>query len=259
MSPEGGGGADELLLGVHAVQEALRAGRRGIRRLLVSRDRRPPRMAALVDAAAKRGIRVEWAPRDELTALAQTGRHQGVVAVAGGYPWATAEALLDQVAGRGMPLLLVADGIEDPQNLGAILRTAEAAGVDGVVIPRHRAAGISGAVARVSCGALEYLRVAGATNIPAFLERAKSAGFWVVGADPGGSKSLYDIDWRVPVALVLGGEDRGLRPLVRRRCDIVATIPMRGRVASLNVSAAAAIFLFEILRARNSEIIREKL
>jgi 23S rRNA (guanosine2251-2'-O)-methyltransferase len=160
---------------------------------------------------------------------------------------------LEMVSWRyvGLKVQLVLDGVTDPQNLGAILRTAEAAGAHGLILPRDRAAGVTPAAVRASAGATEHLPVARVTNLAAFLDWVKGQGLWVVGADPTGGRLLYSADLKEPLALVIGAEGRGLRPLVRSRCDVQVRIPLSGRVASLNASCAAAVCVFEVIRQRH--------
>jgi 23S rRNA (guanosine2251-2'-O)-methyltransferase len=242
---------EEFLVGPHAVLEALRAGRRKIGRILLARGTKDGRIAEIMRLARLQGVPVGHEVRDRLDALVKPLAHQGILAEVGQASYCDPFELAARIkATASLPLLLLLDGIQDPQNLGAIVRVGEAAGTDGLFISKHRAAGITPAVARSSAGALEYLPVAQVPGLPAFLEWLKHQGIWIVGADPGASRSLYDIDFGVPVALVVGGEHRGLRPLVRERCDLLASIPMHGRVASLNAAVSAAIFLFEIRRQR---------
>ncbi len=243
--------ASDILVGPHAVLEALRAGRRRIRRILVARRAQGGITGEVVEIARRQGLLVQIVPRIELDRFVRGGAHQGLVAEGGPFPYVEPEQLLSGLgrrAGRGF--LVVLDGIQDPQNLGAIVRTAEAAGVDGLVLPRDRAAGVTPAAVRASAGATEHLPIARVTNLAAFLNQAKGAGLWVVGADPSASEPLYAADLTVGLALVIGSEGRGLRPLVRSRCDRVVRIPVKGGVASLNASAAAAICIFESVRQR---------
>ncbi|MGQ9581915.1 MAG: 23S rRNA (guanosine(2251)-2'-O)-methyltransferase RlmB [Thermoplasmatota archaeon] len=236
--------ASELLPGRNTVEEALRAGRR-LERLIVSRESEAAR-GPLVREARRRGVRVVFAERAALDALVGKGSHQGIVAVARPRPPATLEDILAEAARRGEPpFIAVLDGVEDPQNLGAIIRSAEAAGAHGVVVPERRAAGVTPAVRRASAGATEHIIVTRAPGTPGVIQRLKSAGLWVVGADGRADRSVYEEDLRGPLALVLGGEDRGIRPATASLCDRLVRIPMRGRVRSLNVSAAAAILFFE--------------
>ena len=244
---------EHLLLGPHVVLEALRAGRRSIERIFVARERPDPRITEIVMLARASGVPVKHEGRGRLDALANAFAHQGVVAMARETTYDDPFELVARIKSTAaFPLLVLLDGIQDPQNLGAILRTGEAAGTDGLFISKHRAVGITPAVARASVGALEYLPVARVASLPAFLEWLKQQGIWILGTDPNAARSLYDIDLRVPLALVIGGEHRGLRALVRKRCDLLASIPMRGRLTSLNAAASAAVFLFEIRRQRDS-------
>jgi 23S rRNA (guanosine2251-2'-O)-methyltransferase len=200
--------------------------------------------------ARRRGVRVLHVARDRLDAEARTGAPQGVLAHAA--PLAPAD--LDELCRPGaMPFLLGVDGVTDPQNLGALLRTAEAAGVTGVVLPRHRAAHVTPAVTKAAAGAVEHLPIAIVPGLPAGLARARGLGVWVVGLDPDGGESVFDLALvGEPLLVVLGSEGRGLSRLVRRRCDVLARIPLHGRLASLNVAAAGAIALFEVGRHRSA-------
>jgi 23S rRNA (guanosine2251-2'-O)-methyltransferase len=243
--------AAEVLLGPNAVREALRAGRRRVRRILLARDARDPRVADVVAQADRQGIPVQRAPRERLTALAGTDRHQGLVALADPFTYRDPEEVATEAAARSaLPLLVALDGIEDPHNLGAILRTAEVLGADGVILPKHRAAGITAAVLRVASGAAEHLPVARATNLTACLERLKALGYWICGADAHGGVPLDRTDLRRPLVLVIGGEHGGIRRGMRETCDLLAQIPMAGRVGSLNASVAAGILLYEVQRQR---------
>ena len=241
-----------VLVGPHAVLEALRAGRRNIERIFLAREENDGRIAEIIRLAKLKGVPVKHEGRGRLDVLAKPFAHQGVLAEVGEAGYNDPFELVARVkATTPLPLLVLLDGIQDPQNLGAILRAGEAAGAGGLFISKHRAVGITPAVARASAGAVEYLPVAQVPGLAAFLEWLKQKGIWILGADPTASRSLYDVDLRVSLALVIGGEHRGLRPLVRQRCDLLASIPMRGRVASLNAAASAAVFLFEIRRQRD--------
>jgi len=241
----------ELLAGPHAVCEAVRAGRRAIHRLLVHRREGVPLVAEILAAAGARRIPVEGRSRAELDRLTQGGIHQGIVAEAGPYPYADPDEILERVLGREPPgWFLILDEVQDPQNLGAIVRTAEAAGAAGLAMPRDRAVAVTAAAVRASAGATEHLAIARVTNLASFLGQAKRRGIWVAGAAAEGARELYAADLTVPLALVVGSEGRGLRPLTRRECDFLVRIPMLGRVASLNASAAAAVCIYEIVRQR---------
>jgi 23S rRNA (guanosine2251-2'-O)-methyltransferase len=241
----------ELLAGPHAVYEAIRAGRRRIYRLRIHREERGSLVTAILGLAEERRLRIEVCGRGELDRLAPAAAHQGVIAEAGPFAYAEAEGVAGGVLGTTPPgWMLILDGIQDPQNLGAIVRTAEAAGARGLVLPRDRAAGISPAAVRASAGAAEHLPVARVTNLASFLETIKARGIWVVGAAAAEGRSLFSADLGGPLALVIGSEGRGMRSLTRRHCDFLVQIPMGGRVASLNASAAAAICMYEIVRQR---------
>ena len=247
----GGEGSVELLAGPHAVLEALRAGGRPLRRILLARREQGPGVAEILRLAEARRIPVEVRPPAQLEQRSGGMRTQGILAEVAPFRYREPEAVVSAALGRPEPaLLLVLDGVQDPQNLGAILRTAEVSGVHGVCLPRDRAAQVTGAVVRAAAGATEHLAIAQLTNVAAFLAHLATQGIWVVGADQQGERVLYDLDLTLPLALVIGGEGRGIRPLVKSRCDLVARIPCRGRVGSLNASAAAAVCLFEAVRQR---------
>lgn len=210
-------------------------------------------LGEIIREARSRGVIVQSVDRRHLDALARGIPHQGVAAVVAAAAPVTVDDLLERIRERHeKPFLVVLDGVEDPHNLGAVIRTAEAAGAHGVIIPKRRAAGLSPAVARASAGALAHLPVAQATNLAAMLDRLKGEGVWVVGADPAGAEPYDAAGLAPPIALVLGGENRGLHRIVRERCDRVVRIPLRGRVASLNVSVAAGLLLFEVARHLDS-------
>ncbi len=244
---------EETLEGRRPVLEALRAGRPMLKILLSRTIGRHSAVAEILHMAAEQGVPVEYVYSPALRRQARTGHDQGVVAIAAAMEFAALDDLLEASLQRGEPpLYAVLAGIEDPHNLGAILRTADAAGVHGVVIPTRRAVGVTAAVARASAGAVEYVPVARVTNIAQTLARLGQEGVWLVGVDPEGSMDYTAIDYRQPTALVIGAEGSGLPRLARERCDVLAAIPMRGRVASLNTSVAAAIVMYEAMRQRRS-------
>jgi len=248
--------AAELVTGPRAALEALRAGKRATRRLILAREERSGIVEEILVLARARGVPIVVCPRAELDRQAHGATHQGVLLEVGPFPYVDPEALVAGLqAGAEPGFLLVLDGIQDPQNLGAIVRSAEAAGVHGCILPRDRAAGVGPAAVRASAGATEHVPIGRVTNLAAFFEFIRSHGFWVVGTDAAQGRELFAEDLRGPVALVIGGEERGLRPLTKSRCDIVVRIPARGHVSSLNASAAAAVCLFEIARQRGE---REK-
>ncbi len=236
-----------ILTGIHSVREALRAGR-PLDRILIARGRHGQRLEEIVRLARAQGIPVRFEDRVQLDRASGTLQHQGVVALLAARPTVALEDLLRRPSPSGLLVLL--DGIEDPHNLGAILRTALAAGADGVVLPERRSAGLTDAVARVSAGALEHLPVARVKNLARALETLKQAGYWLIGLDERAAKPYTAVDLTAPVGLVLGNEGQGLHELVRKRCDFLVSIPTTGPVRSLNVSVAAGIVLFEAVRQR---------
>lgn len=243
---------EHILVGPHAVLEALRARRRHIDRIYLARERYDPRIAEIVKRARDLGVPFKQEKRERLGELAKGVTHQGVLAVVSEVSYDDPFELVTRMKACPSPtLLLLLDGVQDPQNLGAIIRTAEAAGVDGLFISKHRAVGITPAVAKASAGAVEHLPVARVAGLPAFLAWLKDQGVWILGADPSAARSLYEIDLPASMGVVIGGEHRGLTGLVRQRCDLLASIPQCGRMASLNAAAAAAVFLFEIRRQQS--------
>ena len=233
--------------GINPVHEALAAGR--VREIRVA-GRSDARLRALLDRAAAAGVPVRTVSRAALDADAEGGLHQGVVAKVNLLASATIEDLARPRAHGDLPLLVVLDGVEDPQNVGAIIRTVDAAGGSGVIRQTRHAAPLSGAAAKASAGAVHHVPVADVVNIARAVEELKARHVWTVGLDADGQTPYYELDLAVPIALVVGAEGRGLRRLVRERCDLVAAIPMAGHVSSLNVSAATAIVLFEAVRQR---------
>jgi 23S rRNA (guanosine2251-2'-O)-methyltransferase len=234
-----------IVYGINPVLEALRAGR--VKELRVG-ERGGDRLRQVLDVAGERGVRVRRVPPDVLDRDSRRGVHQGVVADVADVDTYSVEDLVR--GAMGPPLIVVLDGIEDPHNVGAILRTADAAGVDGIVMQTRRSAALGGAAAKASAGAVAHVRIAEVVNIARAIEELKDRGVWTVGL-AGEATTAYDaIDFTVPSALVLGAEGTGLRRLVRERCDHLAAIPMQGHVGSLNVSVAAGITLFEAVRQR---------
>jgi 23S rRNA (guanosine2251-2'-O)-methyltransferase len=235
--------------GRRAVRELLTAGRRRVRAIWLAEG--APELLELSELAAARGAKVRHAGRDELADLARTDAPQGVIAYADPIEPASFDALLEDASA----LLVAIDGVTDPQNLGAILRTAETIGATGVVIPRHRAARISPAVTKAAAGAIEYLPVATVAGVPAAIAQAARADVWTIGLDTSGDVDIDDLAVADrPLMVVLGAEGAGLSRLARERCDVLACIPMRGHVASLNVAAAAAIACATIARLRHSTL-----
>jgi 23S rRNA (guanosine2251-2'-O)-methyltransferase len=244
----------DKIFGINPVTEALKAGR-PVQRLLIAEQRKADReVQAILRLARERGIEVRMMTRDALNREAPNAPHQGVIAFAAAADYATLDDILLIPAQRGeTPLFVILDGIEDPRNLGAVLRTAEAAGVHGVIIPERRAAGLTETVAKTAAGALEYVPVVKVVNIVNTIEELKKAGMWIAGAEAGGDMVYWDADFARPTALVLGGEDKGVRRLVRDHCDYVVSLPLLGRINSLNVSVAAGILLYETMRQRREK------
>jgi 23S rRNA (guanosine2251-2'-O)-methyltransferase len=241
----------KLIYGISPVEEALKSRRRVILKLLLADGARAARIEAIESLARKAGVRLERREKRHLDQLTKNATHQGVVALISQDPlnqYVDAEDILASLSNP--PLVVLLDGVEDPHNLGAILRTCECAGVDGVFLPEHRSAPINETVAKTSAGAVEYVKVARVTNLVPLIEELKSQGFWVVGVEAGASTVYTGFDLTVPLALVLGSEGKGLRRLVRERVDVIVSIEMKGKVNSLNVSVAAGIVIFEALRQR---------
>ncbi|HEX8180541.1 MAG TPA: 23S rRNA (guanosine(2251)-2'-O)-methyltransferase RlmB [Pyrinomonadaceae bacterium] len=244
------------LYGVLPVVEALRAGGRRVERITVAEGAQAARLHELFELARAGGIPVRRAPRAELQRLAPGANHQGVVASVAAVAYADADELLELLAARvaqaAPPLAVVLDGVEDPRNLGAIIRTCECAGVDAVFVPERRAAGLTETVAKSAAGALEYVPVARAANVARLVEELKERNIWTVGTAADAPLAYTDWDWTRPSALLLGSEGEGLRRLVRERCDALVQIPLRGHISSLNVSVAAGVVLYEALRQRTA-------
>ena len=247
--------AGEPIAGPHAVLEAMRAGR-AIRKLYISQDRslRTGAVNDLIAEAQERRIFVNYLDKLDLSRLSPVENHQGVVAIFEGRAGVDLDELLIHLeAESGQPLVLIVDSLQDPQNFGVLLRSAEGAGVAGVVIPRHRAVGLTPAVAKTSAGASEHLLVAEVANLRQAIDTLKEKGLWVVGTDETGDLLYDEVDYRGPTALVIGGEGEGIRRLVLEGCDQVVRIPMEGRIASLNAAAAGTVVLYEALRQRRRD------
>ncbi len=238
-----------VIFGINAVTEALKARGRAFEWVGVATERKDLRLQKLIQDCRRNSIPVRFLPRVELESMAGSGSHQGVVAVTSSKQYNDLDDLI--AAKRGQyALIVVLDGVEDPHNLGAILRTADAAGADGVVIPERRAAGITGTVVKSSAGASEHLPVAKVTNIARTLEELKAQNIWTVGLDERGAQSYESLDYNMDCAIVLGAEGKGVHDLVARKCDFLVSIPMLGKVPSLNVSVAAGVVLYEVVRQR---------
>jgi 23S rRNA (guanosine2251-2'-O)-methyltransferase len=242
----------EILFGLHPVEEALRSGTRKFDHICIARERQDQRLEKLIQACRDAGVKLRIDTRDQLTKLARTEAHQGVVAIVRARQFLDLDDLLqDRLQGGSQNRLLLAlDGVEDPQNLGALLRTAEGAGVDGVVVTERRSAPLSPVAVKASAGAAEHVKIARVVNLVRALEELKKRELWCIGLDERSTMDYDEFDFSVGCVLVLGREGAGLHDLVRRTCDHLLRIPMAGRVHSLNVSAAGAVVLYEAARQR---------
>lgn len=226
--------------------EALKPSPSRVSKIFILKDAKNKKIVEIIQLAKARQVPFLFVPKDKLERLDRG--HQGAVAYVSPKGFFSLEEILSL---SDVSLLVLLDGIEDPQNLGAIIRIAEGAGVDGVILPERRSAGLTETVASVSVGALEYIKVARVKNLARTMDDLRRRDIWLVGAEGGQSESWYEFDYSLPVGLVFGSEGKGLRPLIKRKCDKILSIPLFGQITSLNVSAAAAIFLFEVIRQRN--------
>ena len=243
-----------LIYGVNAVEEALRAGKRQFESITILESARPDRLRRLLELARANRIPVHRVPRLDLDRALTAAKHQGVVARIAAARYANAEDLIDSLAAKigtdDPPLAVGLDGIEDPRNMGSILRTAECAGVHGIFIPERRATGLTDVVAKVAAGALEYVPVARVTNLVRLIEQLKERNIWVIGAAGNAPQAYTEWDWSLPITVFFGNEGRGLHRLVSERCDALVRIPVSGQIESLNVAVAAGVLLYEARRQR---------
>lgn len=233
-----------ILSGIHPVAEALRA-KHPLDRIVVAQGAGGARLQEIIDLARRAAVPVRFEPRASLDRLSGSSAHQGVVALGAAGKYADLDA-----AAAAAPLVVVLDGVEDPHNLGAIVRTAHAAGAGAVIVPERRAAGVTEVVAKAAAGALEYLPIVRVTNINRALEDLKQKQYWIYGLDERGNETYDSVEYAAPTAIVLGGEGKGLHEQVRKHCDALVRIPMAGKISSLNVSVAAGVVLFEWKRRR---------
>lgn len=246
-----------LLYGVLPVLEALRANSRRIEKIYVAEGAREKRLSEIFDLARQSGVLVNRVSREILARMVEPdANHQGVVALTASADYVSADEILNQITENA--LLVVLDGVEDPRNLGAILRAVEGAGADGVFIPERRAVGLTETVAKTSAGAVEYVKVAKVPNINRLIEELKERNIWTIGTSAEAEKDYTDWDWTQPSALILGGEGKGLHRLTAQTCDVLVKIPMYGRVESLNVSVAAGVILYEAKRQRKEKVVSGK-
>ena len=236
------------IYGINPLSEALRSDSCPIKEVWVAEGRDLTRLQGIIDMAESKGVPIKRVERSKLDSLTASAPHQGVVGFIDQFNYADLDMVLQR--SEDTPFLLVLDGIEDPRNLGALIRTADACGVWGVIIPKDRAAGITPAVAKSSAGAVFHLPMVRVTNISSTLKKIKENGIWVVGADAEAHTDLFHQDLTIPVAVVIGGEGKGLRPLIKRECDLLVSIPMKSKVNSLNASVAGSIILYEVIRQR---------
>ena len=238
-----------MIEGRNAVMEAFRSGKI-IDKLYVLDGCQDGPVISIKREARKGDTLIKYVSKERLDQLSETGKHQGVIACAAAYEYASVEDILEKARQKGeQPFVFLLDNIEDPHNLGAIIRTANLAGAHGVIIPKNRAVGLTAAVARTSAGALNYTPVAKVTNLSKTIEELKKEGLWFVCADMGGTR-MYDLDLKGPIGLVIGNEGEGVGRLVKEKCDFIASIPMKGDIDSLNASVAAGVLAFEIVRQR---------
>ena len=241
-----------LLYGIKPILESLKGGRGRVKKIFLQHDRTGKEVNELLRLARDQGLSVKRENRESLNHWAGTPKHQGVVAWVHGLGPLTFENLLDALSTKKEPAFLAGlDGIEDPRNLGAILRTADAVGLHGVILPQRRAVGLTATVGKTSAGAIEHIPVAQVTNIVKSLEQLRKEGIWLVGLEADVKKSYLEFDFTIPVALVVGGEGKGIRPLALSTCDETVSIPMKGSISSLNMSVAFAILAYEVVRQRH--------
>ncbi len=241
---------EDRIYGVNPVLEALESDR-SVDKLFIQEGARHSRLAAIVAAAKKRGIRYTSVSRQKLDELSEGGNHQGVLVFAAVHTYAEIEDIISLAKERGeKPLVIIAEGICDPHNLGSIIRTANAAGAHGIIIPKNRSVGLNATVAKVSAGAVEHTLVARCTNVSACIDKLKDMGLWIVGTALEGSIPIYDCDMKGATGIVIGSEGEGISRLVREKCDFLVKIPMLGKTESLNASVAAGVIMYEAVRQR---------
>ena len=244
----------EKLAGINSIMEALN-GRRKIHKIFVQEGREGKRIEELLKLAEKRGIYWQYVDRQRLDQMYTQANHQGVVAQVDSFAYSSVDEMLEKAAQSGKePFILILDGIEDPQNLGSIIRTAECAGVHGIIVPRHNSSEITPAVVRASAGAVEHMLVAMETNLVNAIKSLKKNGLWIIAADMDGEQDYFCCRMPTPTALVVGGEGQGIRRLVKENCDLVVRIPMIGSIKSLNASVATGLIIYEVLRQRQTNL-----
>ena len=241
----------QIINGLHPIYQALKSHPNPIKRIIISRGRNRRPLAEILRLAEERGISIQWADRDNLTRMAKTTSHQGILAQTDDFKYVDPSDIVNKWKGTGeKAFLLIVDCVEDPQNLGGLIRTANAFGVHGVVIPKDRATPITPIVIKASVGAAFHTPIARVTNIVSCLEFLKKRGVWILGAEPEAECPIYDCDLDLDLAIVIGSEGRGIRALVKKKCDFLASIPLCGEITSLNASVAGALVMYEVLRRR---------
>ena len=240
---------DNRIVGVHAVYEALRSGSPTLERIHIARETHSPKLKEILELARERSVQIRYDDRVVIDRLAAGAVHQGIVAIGGTLAYASVDSIF---SGTAPPLVVILDGVEDPHNLGAVIRTSEACGASGVIVPERHAAPLTAAVVKASAGAAAHVPVARVKNLVSSIEDLKRRGLWIVGVDASGDRLWNEYDYSGPAAFVLGGEHRGIRRLVREHCDVVVRLPMLGKISSLNISVAAGVVLYEAVRQRSS-------
>lgn len=241
---------EEYIAGKHSVLEAIKAGR-AINKIWISESAQKHLTHPIVTEAKALGVVIQYVDKRKLDQMVDGVQHQGIVAQVAAYEYAELEDVLAAAENSGEPpFLLILDEIEDPHNLGSILRTAECTGVHGVIIPKRRSVGLTSTVSKISAGAVEYVPVVKVTNLAQTIDQLKERGIWVAGADGGAKQDIYDVDFRIPLAVVIGNENKGVGRLIKEKCDFLIKLPMFGSINSLNASVAASIFMYEVVRQR---------
>ncbi len=239
-----------IIYGIHPVEEALKSNL-PIQKIFLGTQKPSSTLQTILEMAHKKGIPVEFTLRESLERMSEGGVHQNIVAMVQEFSYAGLEEILSRCKKRGAKaLLLILDGVQDPQNFGSIIRTSLGLGVDGILIPKDRAVGITSVVVKASAGAIAHLPIGRVVNIANTIGHLKKEGFWIYGASGEAKDRLYDLDLNLDLAVVLGGEGKGIRPLVKQRCDRLFSIPMKGPISSFNVSVSAGIILYEVMRQR---------
>ncbi len=240
-----------FIYGIHPIQEAFKALQRRCRKIVIEQGKTKPRLKSVLDQALAMEIRIEKLPQTVFQKKYQSYPHQGIVGYFNEKEILSLEAMVQKAFEASKnPTVVILDSIQDPQNLGAIIRSAEVLGIQGIILPKHRTASLNETVAKCSAGAVDHLPIAGVTNLNQALKELKQADFWIVALDPRGEKPCYEFKFDMPTALLVGGEAKGIRPLLKKACDFTISIPVQGAVDSLNASAASVVIFYEILRQK---------